>query len=169
MMSLFEKLNKKRKYTIEQLISEKYEPQYFNECEFIWKNYVPTSGQSNVLQGELLRELEKLSYEAQDNGNINWDDDFSFFCDFLIETLCAQSIYTEEEKEKITLILSYIKECGQYARQFNEGKIPDDKVDIHRIAYVNNNLYDIVADLIGFMQKEHPEPIPFVGHDKVKR
>lgn len=35
------------------------------------------------MQGELLREIEKIRCEAQDNGNINWDDDYSYFCDFI--------------------------------------------------------------------------------------
>ena len=169
-MSIFDRLkNNNSKITIEQLFSEKFEQQYFNECKFIWKNYVPKSGQSEVLQGELLRELEKLRNEAQDNGNINWDDDYSYFCEFIMETLCAQSIYTDQEKEKITLALNHIKKCGNYARQYSEGKIAEDKVEINRIACVADNLYDVVADAIGFMQKELPAPIPFMGNEKIKR
>ena len=45
----------------------------------IWRNYVPEAGQSEILQGELLREIEKLREEAQGNGNRNWDGDFSCF------------------------------------------------------------------------------------------
>lgn len=79
-MGVFDRINNSTStITINQLISEKYELKYLEECKFIWKNYVPQRGQSDVLQGELLREIEKLRCEAQDNGNINWDEDFEFF------------------------------------------------------------------------------------------
>ena len=67
-MGIFDKFKKKESnISIEQLKNEQYEQEYFETCKFIWKNYVPKSGQSTVLQGELLRELEKLRLEAQDN------------------------------------------------------------------------------------------------------
>ncbi len=34
-----------------------------------------------------MRQIEKLRNEACDNGNINWDDNFSWFCDFIGDTL----------------------------------------------------------------------------------
>lgn len=57
------------------------------------ENYVPKSGQADNLQGELLREAEALRCEAQDNGNINWDYDHAYFCDFIRSSLNAQSIF----------------------------------------------------------------------------
>lgn len=167
-MKLFS-FKKKKNISLEEILSKEYEQKYFNECKFIWKNYVPKKGQSQVLQGELLREIEKLRCEAQDNGNINWDDDFSFFCDFINKTLCTQTIYSDVEKEKISLALEYIKECGSYAKKYNDGKISNKNVNINKIAYTKDNLYDIVADAIGFLQKENPEPIPFKINEKIKR
>lgn len=153
------KSNKNNNSILEQLMDEPCEKKYFNQCKIIWKNYVPKRGQSDVLQGELLRRIERLRYEAQDNGNINWDEDFSFFCDFLKETLCAQEIYTDEEKEKYKLILDYLKDCGNYAADVRDSKISDEKVEMERIAYVDNNLYDIIADAIGKFNVFYPEPI----------
>lgn len=57
----------------EKLCTEKYDQQYFEECRIIWRNFVPKSGQADSLQGEMLRQIEKLRYEAQNNGNINWE------------------------------------------------------------------------------------------------
>lgn len=148
----------------ESLMHSAYEPKYLNECKFIWKTYIPKSGQSDVLQGELLRQLEQLRYEAQDNGNINWDVTFSYFCDWIKDTLCAQSFYTEEEKNQYTWILSYLKLCGEYAKRWNDGEISDEAVDMEKIAYVEDNLYDIIGDAIGYFLIQHPEPIP---HQKV--
>ncbi len=164
-----ENFRKQKDITLKQLIHKKYKQKYFNECKFIWKNYVPKSGQSNVLQGELLRELEKLRFEAQNNGNMNWDNDFSYFCDFIKETLCKQSIYSDEERTTITLVLNYIKDCGNYAQQYNNQQIPEVEVDAERIAYTEDNLYDIIADAIGLFQIKTPEPIPFKPNSKIKR
>ncbi|MFS0907509.1 hypothetical protein AB3N02_31575 [Priestia aryabhattai] len=44
---------------------------YFEEAKEIWVKYVPKSGQSGVVEGELIRAIEKLRCEAQDNGNAN--------------------------------------------------------------------------------------------------
>ena len=167
---MFEKFFKsKSKITIETLMAEEYQQRYFEECKYIWKNYVPKSGQSSVLQGELLRQIEQLRGEAQDNGNINWDEDFEYFCDFIKETLCSQDIFSEEEKEKFTLILNHFKECGKYAVRLQDGQIPDSEVDVEKIAYVKDNLYDIVADAIGQLQSKHTAPIPFEKNEDIAR
>lgn len=169
-MGIFGKSKKKfGSITIEDIISKSYNQKYFAECKYIWKNYVPKSGQSKNLQGELLREIEKIRCEAQDNGNINWDDDYSYFCDFIRKALLEQSVFSSEEKEEITLIMSYIKECGVYAQKFNSGKISEDDVDMKKIAYTNDNLYDIICDKIGRLQKENPDPIPYEKNHGIKR
>ena len=169
-MSLFDKFKKKTNHvTIEELRSMGYTQEYFDECKYIWKHFVPKSGQAHSLQGELLREMEKLRCEAQDNGNMNWDEDYLYFCDFIAQTLSAQSIFSEQEKEEIRVIMTYIKDCGLYAQQYNAGKISDSEVDPNKIAYTEDNLYDMICDKIGRLQKEHPEPIPYEVNDKLRR
>ena len=57
-MGLFDKFKKKsNSLTIEEIISKDYNQKYFDECKYIWKNYVPKRGQATNLQGELLREI----------------------------------------------------------------------------------------------------------------
>ena len=108
-MGIFDKLKRKSSsLTIEKIIATDYSQKYFDECKYIWKNYVPKSGQADNLQGELLREIEELRCEAQDDGNINWDEDHSYFCNFISKKLLEQSIFSNIEKEEITLIMSYI-------------------------------------------------------------
>ena len=58
---------------------------------WIWHNLVPKSGQAATVQGELLRAVEKLCWEAQNNGNGNWDKCFEMFIDFMQETLGAET------------------------------------------------------------------------------
>ena len=40
---------------------------------------------------------------------------------------------------------------------------------IDKIAYTDNNLYDIICDKIGQLQKEHNLPIPYEKNDTIKR
>lgn len=169
-MKLFDRLKKpKSTIALEQIMQEPYKQKYYNECKFIWKNFVPQSGQATVLQGELLREIEKLRYEAQNNGNVNWDSNFIYFCEFIKETLCGKDFYSEEEKNKIILISEHLKSCGEYAQKLYDEKISDDEFDVMKIAYTDDNLYDILADAVGFWQFKNPEPVPFKPNDNIKR
>ncbi|HCE33781.1 MAG TPA: hypothetical protein DEQ88_00130 [Clostridiales bacterium] len=155
--------------SIEDLIAKEYEQRYFDECRFIWQNYVPKSGQARNLQGELLREIEKIRIEAQDNGNVNWDDDFSYFCDFIAQSLVKQTIFSETEKEEIIEIMSYLKARGEYAARCNSGEISADMVQPENLAYLKDNLYDVVCDAIGKLQSLHPEPICYKRNKSLKR
>ena len=161
--------HQRNKLHIDEIKAGHYQQEYFNECNYIWKNYVPNSGQATCLQGELLREIEKIRYEAQDNGNINWNDDYSYCCDFIRKSLSAQSIFTKEEKEEIILIMSYLKECGEYAQKFNAGKITPNNVVVENLSYIDDNLYDRICDKIGKMQKSNPKPLPYKQNPKIKR
>jgi hypothetical protein len=60
---------------------------YFEEAKIIWKSHVPKSGQSDTVEGELIRAVEKLRYEVQNNDNGNWDTGFERFCQYLWEKL----------------------------------------------------------------------------------
>ena len=153
-MKLFDKFKKTTaNASLDNLMAENYTQKYLDECKFIWKNYVPKNSQAENLQGELLREIEKIRYEAQDNGNINWDDDYSYFCDFICRSLCEQSSFSDEEKKTISSIMAFFKECGLYAQKCFEGIISSENIDPYKIAYVNDNLYNIITDKIGFLQK----------------
>lgn len=145
--------------SIEDLIATQYEQRYFDECKFIWQNYVPKKGKAHNLQGELLREIERIRCEAQDNGNINWDEEFNDFCKFITDSLLSQSVFTDGEKQKIRTIMEYIGNCGAYASRYNDGKVADKDVNPAKSAYVNDNLYDMICDYIGKLQRNHPNPI----------
>jgi len=170
-MVLLNKLKKKDGgvSAIEKLINEPYSQQYFDECKFIWKNYVPERGQCTCLQGELLREIELIRYEAQDNGNVNWDDDYSYFCDFIARSLSEQPMFSGEEKAEIDAIMQHLKGCGQYAVAFASGDISENDLDPDRLAYTADNLYDIINDKIGKLQREHPEPVPYEHIPEISR
>ena len=62
--------------------------EYLEVGRFIWSNYVPESGQSETIQGELQRACEKLRDEAQRNGNINWDSGHKTLANYISGMLC---------------------------------------------------------------------------------
>jgi hypothetical protein len=112
---------------------------YFKEAKFIWQNYVPKSGQSETVQGELLRVIEKLRYEAQNNGNGNWDRGFEHFCDYIWKTLSESGSF---ESNVLVELKSDLDRLRDY---------------IH--PYLDDDLYDRVTEHIVEWYLEHKEPI----------
>jgi hypothetical protein len=72
---------------------------------------VPSRGQSDYVQGELLRAVAKLQDEAQRNGNINWDEGHEIFALYLSDTIKESNILDEKQlkkfKKDIKCILKY--------------------------------------------------------------
>jgi hypothetical protein len=79
-------------------------------AKWIWQNLVPKSGQCETVQGELLRAVEKLSWEAQNNGNVNWDSGFETLIDFLEGTLCDTSGIDDELKRSVREDLNALRD-----------------------------------------------------------
>lgn len=155
--------------TVKQIGIKDYRQKYYDECKDLWKNCVPKSGQADNLQGELLRQVEKLRGEACGNGNRNWDDNFEWFCDFLTETLLASKLFSEDEQRKIHAALEYIKENGNYARDYIEGRIKEYEVDVLKLAYVNDDLYDYLADAVAVFYISNKNPIVYEAKDFIYR
>lgn len=145
---------------------------YFEEAKYIWKNLVPKNGQANNLQGELLRQLEKLRYEGQNNGNINWDSNFEYFCDFLNLTLCNSEALSDEDKLSVSNALLKIKTFGQIAFSYNNGKISDEEMEEKynfQLAYTDDDLYDVVVDAIAVFYLSYKKPIPYEANPDIWR
>lgn len=142
---------------------------YLEECKYIWRNMVPKSGQADSLQGEMLRMIVKLRNEAINNGNINWDDNFEWFCNFLKENLVNCDLFDEEKTIKIKMILDYIKDNGNYARKYANGEITDNQVDIFKLAYTDDDIYDYLEDAIAAYYLTHSTPISYEIKDFIYR
>jgi len=84
---------------------------YNKTAKIIWQKLVPSSGQANTVQGELLRAIEKLRDEAQRNGNINFNKNcHKILIDFLKNYLLDDSIYNKKtlaETKKNLKVISY--------------------------------------------------------------
>lgn len=146
-----------------------YTLKYRDVCRYIWKTYVPKEGQAENLQGELLREIERLRWEAQENGNINWDEDFAYFCDFISSAISEQPVFSDAEKDEVASIMERLKSYGEYSKKVNDGEIPYEDIDMYRIAYVEDDLYDIICDKIAWLHMENPEPLPYERNEAIYR
>lgn len=77
------------------------EEEYREIGRFIWKNYVPKSGQSDTVQGELLRANEKLRDECHRNGNGNWDEGHEILANYILTTLTESPDLSDEAKVEL--------------------------------------------------------------------
>ncbi len=82
---------------------------YFEEAKKIWTEYVPQSGQSETVQGELLRAVEKLRDEAIRNGNGNWDNGFDILLAYIAVKLNDADVFEPDRLKKIETVLNRLK------------------------------------------------------------
>jgi hypothetical protein len=84
--------------------------------------------------------VEKLRWESQNNGNINWDGGFVLIADYLEETLCEESSFSEEERRSIREDMMVLRN--------------------HRMPYTEEDLYDRLTDRVVAFCHQHPSLIP---------
>ena len=148
-------------YTVVEALGIRgYKPAHTKTCRKLWQEQVPEQGQADSVQAELLRQLERLRCEARRNGNINWDDNYAWFCDFIAGTLLDSGLFDEKQMDTIRGAVAYLKECGDYAHRYCEGEISDAEANPMLFAYVDHDLYDYLADAIAIFAEQNPEPIP---------
>lgn len=114
-------------------------------ASWIWKNLVPCSGESPSLQGELLRAVEKLRWEAIHNGNINWDERYEGLLDFLYDQLVEQSMLPEDMKSGALLDL------GRLRHFITPDQLEEDRSLDHLLPCVDEYVYErLVAAVVEF-------------------
>lgn len=89
---------------------------------WVWRNLVPKSGQADTVQGELLRAVEKLCWEAQNNGNGNWDDRFEMLIEFLASTLTSEARLPDSVRDSVVTDLAVLRD---YERPYLEDDLYD--------------------------------------------
>lgn len=129
--------------------SQKMTPEeYLKIGQFIWKTYVPKSGQAETVQGELLRAIEKLADEAQRNGNINFNPD------------CHG------------ILISYLRKYLTDTTMFDKETIIQINKDLDTLSkedepYTEEELYDRLRDRIFDWYLKNKTPIPNVKNPKL--
>jgi hypothetical protein len=81
-----------------------------NVAKWVWKNLVPPKGQAATVQGELLRAVEKLLWEAQKNGNQNWDAGFEKLLSYLRVTLLGEEGLASQLREDVAQALTRLSD-----------------------------------------------------------
>ena len=115
---------------------------YLEEAKFIWKNFVPRSGQADTVQGELLRAVEKLRDESLRNGNANWDDGHEMLVAYLKAKLSDKSVFSSSD-------------IAQTLKLLDEVSKPDEP-------YLSDDAYDELGERVveyfryhGSLQHQH--------------
>jgi hypothetical protein len=104
------------------MVSEEIAMLYFEEAKGIWQSFVPKSGQSATVQGELLRAVEKLRDEATRNGNGNWDEGFEILLRYLEKHLLDPAVFQQD-------LLATTKSTLSRLRNFEDPYLADDLYD----------------------------------------
>ncbi len=125
---------------------------------WIWRNLVPKQGRAETLQGELLRAVERLRWEAQSNGNINWDEGFLRFLDFLKMHLAAEPGFAYERKRSVQTDLERLRAFTGIQEDGDEDEV------LASLPYMDDDLYDRLADAVVAFSRLHPVLIPH-AHD----
>ncbi|GGD72671.1 hypothetical protein GCM10011514_40980 [Emticicia aquatilis] len=126
-----------------------YKQKYFDEAGEIWKNLVPRRGQADSVQGELLRIIEKLRYEAQNNGNANWDRQYRMLTDYLLKTLIKSNAFDEFALNEITSDIKTLQN--------------------HMYPQTEDDIFDRISDRIVEFCKANPTLIPHIKNPKQDR
>ncbi|MBP0988412.1 MAG: hypothetical protein J6S92_09045, partial [Oscillospiraceae bacterium] len=142
---------------------------HFEECKKIWQTLVPQVGQADSVQGEMLREMEKLRYEACANGNKNWDDQFAWFCGNVGDLLTDSGMFDRSRLEVLRTALDYLKACGEYAARYHDPAQDRSDLNPDFIAHTNDDVYDFIEEFLAEYSLAHREPVPYEKKDFVRR
>jgi len=125
------------------------QPVYFNTARFLWRTYVPKSGQAETQQGELIRILEKVDNEIRGNGKGNWDYQFTLLANTLRDSLISSKIFPKEIEREIK---------SDIAELTNE-----------KTTYIDDDVYDRLTRRIIEWYWRHKEPVKHIYNPKLKR
>jgi hypothetical protein len=113
---------------------------YVEEAGTLWRRYVPSRGQADTVQGELIRAVEKLRDEAQRNGNINWDEGHAILAEYLRSTLIGSGLFDGDAGEQIEADVARLREYEHPAS--------------------SDELYDRLTERVVEWSRAHPDPVP---------
>ncbi|MDO5030855.1 MAG: ankyrin repeat domain-containing protein [Corynebacterium sp.] len=60
-----------------------------DQFRYLWNNLIPYGGAAKTVQGEVIRIVGRIGYEALEMGYINWDEEFVKMADYWLETVGA--------------------------------------------------------------------------------
>jgi len=118
----------------------------------LWNELVPSNGQADTLQGELIRIAGKLTDEAYRNGNMNWDSETEQMWRFIAKKIGSDPVFTSDEQN---LIKKKVEEI------IRDETCPDLSGD--------GSPYYIISEKVVDWCMAHPVPIPHEKDPRLKR
>ncbi|KXX69205.1 hypothetical protein AVL50_20280 [Flammeovirga sp. SJP92] len=140
--------------------------EYDKESKRIWQTYVPKSGQSETMQGELIRAVERLRNEAQRNGNINFSTNCHIrILNFLKVTLNDDKVFDRQTLQEIEDDLEKL----EYPDVFEiENSMSDEFLEEHLPGiYLEDDLYDRLINRVVDWDLYYKEAIPHEKDEKL--
>jgi hypothetical protein len=129
--------------TLHNIVNDK---NYDKTNKVIWQKLVPSSGQADTIQGELLRAIEKLRDEAQRNGNGNFTKNcHGLLVKYLKEHLINKTIFDEEVVAEIKKNLKLISRAT--------------------MPYTEDDVYDYISNRIVDWYLKNPTQIPHIKNE----
>jgi len=125
------------------------QPIYFNTAGFLWRTYVPKSGQAETQQGELIRIIEKLDHEIRGNGKGNWDEQFTLLANTLRDSLISSRVFPEEIQKEIKNDVA--------------------ELEIENEVYIDDDIYNRLTRRIIEWYWRHQEPVKHINNPKLRR
>ncbi|MCF6406824.1 ankyrin repeat domain-containing protein [Chitinophaga filiformis] len=88
----------------------------------LWDLLVPASGPAETIQGEVIRIVGRIGYELEDNGGINWDEDYKKMADaFLSFVKQGEQLSSSELTEAEEIVKEVKRKSGDTARMCELG------------------------------------------------
>lgn len=75
---------------------------WWEEQPKLWEKLVPSKGQADSVQGELIRCAGKITDEAYRNGNMNWEEGYERLVRYVGEKLNDSETFSGDEIRKIS-------------------------------------------------------------------
>ena len=107
----------------------------------IWNDLVPAAGPASTVQGELLRSVERLRDEAQQNANANYRKDHKKMAVFVRNTLVRSGIFDQGEIVRIQNGTHLLMKASR--------------------PYTKNDVFDHLVDQVCVFYTRNPKPIPY--------
>lgn len=125
---------------------------------WIWENLVTPGQVAKTLQGEVVRVIEALAWEAQNNGNLNWGASFDEMIAFLHQVfISAEGVISaglsDDDRDSAEQDL-------QRLANFILPTELDSRVYVEELPYVKEDLYERLTEhLINFCRR-CPQVLP---------
>ncbi|WP_065187968.1 hypothetical protein [Shewanella woodyi] len=125
---------------------------------WIWENLVPKSGRAASVQGEVMRCIELLAWEAQNNSNLNWDKSFDDILAYLKETYLGDTspmsaFFDENTKSQIE---SDLHRLGHFILPTEL----DSRVYNEELPYIEEDLYARLTENLVSFCRQYPSLLP---------